>query len=44
MLTAGAGDCYSRVDVSRWLAGAGVQPLRFAEVAETSGILVGIKR
>jgi ubiquinone/menaquinone biosynthesis C-methylase UbiE len=44
MLTADAGDCYSREDVSAWMAAAGVTPDRYTEVGEHSGILIGRKK
>ena len=44
MLTADAGDCFSRNEVSTWMESARVKPKRFTEVGEHSGILIGKKQ
>ena len=44
MLTADAGDCYSREEVSGWLEDAGLTSTRFVTVAEHSGILVARRK
>ncbi|HAK95018.1 MAG TPA: SAM-dependent methyltransferase [Planctomycetes bacterium] len=41
MLVAGAGDVYTRGEVEGWMRAAGVRPVRYVDLPQFSGIVVG---